>query len=385
MMSSPVSSHVAIAILAAAGVAVALLVVSALRRRKRRAGARARGNAAHRLGAAQPGRPAPIGLHILSATDLDVEHGLTTSPVQVAPAASAGDPDLLAAAHAAVASAAQKLARRQGLIEALLLEGGDPQDLTTLIQKDPDLAGRILERINGPEYAVGTPIDQVSRAAVLLGYGEVRLQAWRQCLGEGIEPSSSMTAGAFDCQWRHAFTVSRAAQALAVTVNLPRPDILATAGLLHDIGKLVALAHWPARARSFDNVRFSDGRAQVAELGRLGVSHAHLGALFCEALRLPPEVSRVIAEHHAPSYGPPDRMDAHAMAVAVVHLADVLGHLVERHLRSFGGQVIYRPAAGWLELLKQRRIEDLLVPSVVLALLDPSAVWRGTPGVRRAA
>jgi putative nucleotidyltransferase with HDIG domain len=324
-------------------------------------------------------------MRVLSAADLDFEHGLVTPSTPAAPPATSGDADLLAAVRTAAAGASSRLAHRRKLLEALVVEGGDPQELTALIQSDPGLSQGVLARINGPEYALDKPIDQLSRAAVFLGHAEIRLQAWRLCLSEGIQPSSSMTAGAFERHWQHTFTVARTAQALGVTFGSPRPDILVTAGLLHDIGKLLALAQWPDRARAYDNVRFSNHQAHAAELARLGTSHAHLSALLCDALGLPPDVRRIVEDHHAPSYGPPARADSDDVAVAVVHLADVLCHLSMRHLGKSAGHEIYRPAAGWLELLKLRRIEDLLAQNVVLALLDPALVWRGVPGERRAA
>jgi putative nucleotidyltransferase with HDIG domain len=378
-------SFLMIGVLVGVGLAVALFAWSALRRPGRRehtAPTQRGGSPTQRSPASQP---APIGLFLVSATHLNFDQILCAPPATSAPRATSGDANLVAAADGAVTAAAERLARWRNLLVALSNERLDPQELAALIQSEPGLARAMLERINGPEYEFRTPIDQISRAVVLLGHVEVRLLAWRLCLSDGIRPSSSMTSSAFDSHWQHACTVARTAQALATTSSLPRPDILVTAGVLHDIGKLLALAQWPDRARAFDRVRFSDAQAHTTELTRLGIGHAHLGARFCDALGVSADVRQLVEAHHAPSYGPPSQPGAKDTAVAVVHLADVLSHLTQAHLQGAAPPAIYGPSAGWLELLKLRRIEDALTQNVVLALLDPALGWRGIPGVGRAA
>ncbi len=327
---------------------------------------------------------APVGMHVVRALALDLGRCLTAPPAETLPQPVGGDPKQLTAARAALQEVGERLTARRHLLDALSRSGLDPRELTALIQGDPEIARRVLAHINGPEYQLEAPIEQVSRAAVFLGHTEVRLQAWRACLEDGIRPSSSMTARAFERQWQHAFTVARTAQALCASAGLVRTDTVLTAGLLHDVGKMLALACWPDRARAFDQVRFSGSPALASEIARLGVSHPQLGADLCDALALPAELGRVLLRHHLPSYTPPDA-DPQQVILATVHVADLLTHASEAHLTGIACPGVYPPAAGWLELLKAQSLDDLLTQNVVLALLDSAVAWRGAPGLNSVA
>ncbi len=329
--------------------------------------------------------PPAVGMKVSNPQKLDLARLQTVPPDLPPPQPFDRDFPQLEEIEAAVRSAADRLQGRRGLLEALSSETRDPLELTALIQTDPALADGIVARVNGPQYGLEAPIEQVSRATLFLGHVEVRNLAWRACLSEVIHPSSSMTAGAFERHWQHAFMIARAAHALATALGLPRPDMIATAGLLHDMGKLLALGRWPDRARAFDGVAFSDHAALSRELERLGVGHAYLGAQLCRAAQLPREVSQIVAQHHVPSYAPPVAVEGNQKAVAIVHLADLFAHLAQAHLSGRPPAPVYRMREGWLELLKVRALEDLLVQNVVLALLDPSVAWRGVPEGSRAA
>src|SRR5690606_8698029 len=99
--------------------------------------------------------------------------------------------------------------------------------------------------------------------------------------------------------------------------------LVATLGLLHDIGKLAVNSYFPHAA---DDLRKSDSEHPdetflERERRVLGADHAELGAMLAEHWKLPPEIVESIRTHHAP---PPAGDNAINKAVVIVHLANQL-------------------------------------------------------------
>jgi HD-like signal output (HDOD) protein len=91
------------------------------------------------------------------------------------------------------------------------------------------------------------------------------------------------------------------------------------AGLLHDVGKIVTVAAFPAY--------FEDIQAQLSgakkdllsiEAETLGVNHCELGALYLTAHKLPADTIQAVRFHHEPALAGSD-----ARLVAAVQVADL--------------------------------------------------------------
>jgi putative nucleotidyltransferase with HDIG domain len=108
---------------------------------------------------------------------------------------------------------------------------------------------------------------------------------------------------------------------LAKEVGGRSPDLLFTAGLLHDIGKLVISAFVQRESpsillRARHGMDFSAAEREV-----LGVDHAEVGAHVAVSWRLPEPVAWAARWHHRPASAP---QLADRSLVDLVHAADVL-------------------------------------------------------------
>jgi putative nucleotidyltransferase with HDIG domain len=99
--------------------------------------------------------------------------------------------------------------------------------------------------------------------------------------------------------WRHALATAVTARVLASQLKL-NPDEAYTAGLLHDIGRLVLVTQFPApyeRVMAFRSAH--DVALLAAEQAVLGLNHATVGLLLTQNWKFPPAMQQAVAHHHA--------------------------------------------------------------------------------------
>ena len=121
--------------------------------------------------------------------------------------------------------------------------------------------------------------------------------------------------------WRHSLACGVAARVLAIARRLPKPEKFFTAGLLHDIGRLVLFSCAAEKAREIF-VTYTSRRMLLIEAERrsLGFDHADIGAALLAAWNHPPNLINAVRFHHGPMSAGAFQIDA-----CVIHLSD---HLV---------------------------------------------------------
>jgi putative nucleotidyltransferase with HDIG domain len=164
-------------------------------------------------------------------------------------------------------------------------------------------------------------------------------------------PGYDLDAKAF---WLHCVAVAVLSERLAKETRAASPDLLFTAGLLHDVGKL-AIATFVAGAAPEILVRARAGIDFVtAEREVLGVDHCEVGARVAETWKLPPAVASAARWHHQPTAAP-EGVDR--TLVDLVHAADSLA--ISLGLGNDVGEMARTVDAGvWRRLgLQVRRME----------------------------
>lgn len=188
------------------------------------------------------------------------------------------------------------------------------EDLGRHIEKDQVLAAKVLRLANSPFYGFPARIASVGHAVVVLGLNVVK------GLMLGATVFDLMKAAGLDQLWRHSLGVAMASSLLAQRAGHKQADQVFTAGLLHDLGKVVMHARLPAAMGNLEQVmRDRDLSALEAEQEALGLSHAEVAGWLAEAWRLPPALKDPMMFHHKPALarGAP-------FETSIVHVADVL-------------------------------------------------------------
>ena len=213
----------------------------------------------------------------------------------------------------------------------------DIDRIVELIGLDPSLTLEVLKRCHkassGPNIDTADMFDIVTR----LGFYEV------YCVVAAVVGARAMTIGKSQTVldtanlWRHSVVTAVAAAALAK--HLKETEAVAfTAGLLHDIGKLVLV--------SVEHSRYADIISQTgtfgstpaeAEHSTFGASHAHVGARLLSRWGLPDDITAATLHHH----DAPELAEPYGRLAAMVNLANCLA------------QQIVEPKTDLTDLLEQ--------------------------------
>lgn len=194
-------------------------------------------------------------------------------------------------------------------------------ELARIIQYDPGLTANVLQLANSAYFGWAGTISSVKEAISRLGTNRI----FQMVLCMSVAPLVSKPIKGYDMDagslWEHSIAVAVCAEQLAQTLKLKGAGEAFTAGMLHDMGKVVLgtfveVDDEPIReiVRS-DNLAFNEAERMV-----LGIDHAEVAAVLLEDWKLPAEVVATARWHHEPSKADP----RHQQMVDLIHVADIL-------------------------------------------------------------
>jgi putative nucleotidyltransferase with HDIG domain len=123
--------------------------------------------------------------------------------------------------------------------------------------------------------------------------------------------------------WRHSIATAACAKVLARRMRLNQ-DFAFTAGLLHDIGRLVLVTGFPERYSAVLARRQREDR-QLLDVERelLGVDHVMAGALLAQHWQFSDTMHHAIAYHHEPE------APGAGFLATIVHVANAIVHALD--------------------------------------------------------
>ena len=186
------------------------------------------------------------------------------------------------------------------LLPALADVDSNFDEIVDMIKLDPSLTAKLLQICNSAFFGVPTPVADVREAVNQTGYQAVYLVAAMICGGDCFElPASAGLDG--KRLWKHSITAAYGAKFAAESAGI-ESSLLFTAGLLHDIGKVV-LGRTHGKAYDLLRLRATQAGASPlqAEIEAYGYSHADIGACLLERWRLPAPLVAGVRFHHQPS------------------------------------------------------------------------------------
>ncbi|HTS17617.1 MAG TPA: HDOD domain-containing protein [Verrucomicrobiae bacterium] len=216
----------------------------------------------------------------------------------------------------------------------------DPQANTTkiveLISYDASLTGNVLRLCNSAYYTRGAPMDSVLQAVTRLGSREV----YRIVVAvTGAASLSTQTKG-YSIEstglWTHSVATALLAQAIAEDVG-EDGDVAFTAGLLHDVGKIVLSPPLENVSKEFAAETATVPSVVFAEQKLLGCDHAQVGGRLMERWKLPDKLAAAVGNHHDPT-APGHHQHLAACVCLANALAYFMGHGFGHHTLSLSGR-----------------------------------------------
>ncbi|MBI3987310.1 MAG: HDOD domain-containing protein [Lentisphaerae bacterium] len=172
-----------------------------------------------------------------------------------------------------------------------------------IISRDMGMTAKILQLANSAFFGVRQHVTDPAHAASLLGLETIKalvlsVQVFKQFERQVLDSFSIAEL------WHHSVAVGAYAQVIVRTEALEESFVnnVLTAGLLHDIGKLVLAVKFPAdwkaalRLMAEKSLDFCDAEREI-----FGASHAEVGAYLLGLWGMSSPVVEALAFHHAPS------------------------------------------------------------------------------------
>lgn len=193
--------------------------------------------------------------------------------------------------------------------------------LHKIVSHDPALVTRILKVVNSAFYGLPGQVGSIERAIVLLGLNAVKNLAVAASLGQMFRGSKLCEGFTPKDLWKHCIAVGVAARDIAKQMKLPIAEEAFLAGMIHDMGILIAMQVHPEQT-----VRVCEaskkGEKSFCELEReiIGVDHQQLGQALAEQWKFPRACQLVAGFHHQPTL----LSDQNRRLVTVIAAADTI-------------------------------------------------------------
>ncbi len=172
-------------------------------------------------------------------------------------------------------------------------ETASPAQLRQIAGSDPVLCGRLLHVANSARFGGREPVTGVLEAAGRLGVPMARKVLLAACFAPLFASKPLQEV------WKHSQMVADVASEAARRISLD-PGLAYTAGLLHDIGRLV-FAAGPANCQAKLQEWVEDGFPPVyAETLTYRKDHARAGADLLHSWNLPATLVEAVEYHHSP-------------------------------------------------------------------------------------
>ncbi len=190
------------------------------------------------------------------------------------------------------------------------------------VKQDQVISALTLKLCNSALFARPSGVQSLDHALVLLGRDLfVKLivsAAVESFLGQAEGGGYSLCKGGI---FHHALGTAMIAERLAVVTRRVAPSLAYTAGLLHDIGKVVLDQYIAADVPGFYRL-LSEGQQDLigAEQQAIGTDHTRTGALLAAQWKFPAALAAAIRCHHAPDSADEPYRDL----ARIIYLADLL-------------------------------------------------------------
>lgn len=190
-----------------------------------------------------------------------------------------------------------------------------------VIKPDPAMTANLLKFANSGYFANRGEVKTVKQAIVALGtkriFEIVASEAFSKVIPDNLE-GYDLNAMGF---WRHSVATAIIGEQLSKSFS-EVTELAFTAGLLHDVGKLV-MSQFLEDQKSDLLESIQAGTTFISfETDFLGVSHTVIGRELALKWNLPEAICDTCEWHHYPSkyVGP------HQKLVDIIHVSDIIAH-----------------------------------------------------------
>lgn len=223
------------------------------------------------------------------------------------------------------------------------------EKLVKLIDADAALTALILRAANSAFYGLRSGVATIAHAVMVLGHSEISRLVLMYDLKQRIVVLNKEQRDYLNRLWLHSISTATAARIIAKHIGYPTIGEEFTAGLLHDMGKIVLAQHFSHSLIKTQQMVDELGMTDVeAELQVFAVSHDEIGGILAENWNLPAVIIDAMRYHHDVA-----RAEDHPIVTSIVRLADLLCERWSVGITERSGEYAVADDACWAVLRKE--------------------------------
>ena len=201
------------------------------------------------------------------------------------------------------------------------LDKAEPSTKTVgeIVKKDLGMTAKILQMVNSAFFGLRRSISDSGEAVEFLGLDTISSLT----LGLGIisQLEEQHTSSVLADLWSHSLAVAVMANKIALGERRETANDAFTAGLLHDLGRVILAVNLPQQFKTVEEIMFRDDLStSAAEQEVFGTTHAEVGGFLLGLWGLPAQVVEAVAFHNKPS----EAQDETFSPLTAVHAANAI-------------------------------------------------------------
>lgn len=205
----------------------------------------------------------------------------------------------------------------------------DIDEVVRLVSQDPTLALKVLKKANSTFFARSNGVVDIFEAITCLGLYEVFCIINTLVTEEAIFNNNQAGGFSMYTLWRHAVSTAVICEALATRDEKFKVTAY-TAGLLHDVGKIIMANTGSTEYQECLTKRnYLKGDTTELETEHFGFSHAQLGAHIASNWGLPDFVHNAIQYHHQ-YFEENSEFIIDYELYSVIKMANIVAHYLEK-------------------------------------------------------
>ncbi|MCG8639174.1 MAG: HDOD domain-containing protein [Desulfobacterales bacterium] len=198
---------------------------------------------------------------------------------------------------------------------------GDISDIAGVLGKDQVLSAKTLKICNSAVFSGTVKIDSLKDAVLLMGENllikSVITAAVQTYYNQTGSSGYSLCKGGL---FFHAVGVAKMADIIAERCEISRPELAYTAGLLHDIGKVVLDQYVAESTPLFFRQIIQEHEDFInSEKKLLGITHCEAGSMLANQWNFSDSLKEIIHLHHSPMLA-----EKNKDLVYTIYLSDLL-------------------------------------------------------------
>lgn len=191
-------------------------------------------------------------------------------------------------------------------------------ELNKVISKDEALTANLLKLCNSSYYGLPRVISSVTQAIMYLGFQTVRNMVLSSTIDQVLKGYDlSMYNYEKGGLGKHSFATAVASQVVSKQLRPGLRDTAFTAGLLHDVGKIILGKYIQEHKSELLALSDSEIVTREGEKKVFGADHAEVGARIADNWNFPQELTLAIGFHHLP-----EEATGRPLLAVIVCLAD---------------------------------------------------------------